>query len=144
MFMHSLKGYFSVYLPSVNQRGKSTLKRAHKQFIISVMSQWAWWCLKSRVSIVCSAICSGADQRKHQSSASLAFRWIHRWLVNSPLKGPVSQKMFPFDDIIMMTVHALFCLLHDTMSPYIAIKIKIFTHQPMCYLLDSHPAEESQ
>ena len=31
----------------------------------------------------------GADQRKHQSSASLAFvRGIHRWPVNSPHKGP--------------------------------------------------------
>ena len=35
-------------------------------------------------------VCSGADQRKHQSSASLAFvRGIHRWPVNSPHKGPV-------------------------------------------------------
>ena len=40
------------------------------------------------VSIVCSALCSGADQRKHQSSASLAsVRGIHRWPVNSPHKG---------------------------------------------------------
>ena len=32
------------------------------------------------VSMVCSAVCSGADQRKHQSSATLAFvRGIHRW-----------------------------------------------------------------
>ena len=32
------------------------------------------------VSIVCSIVCSGADQRKHQSPASLAFvREIHRW-----------------------------------------------------------------
>ena len=31
------------------------------------------------VSIVCSNVCSGVDQRKHQSSASLAFeRGIHR------------------------------------------------------------------
>ena len=44
----------------------------------------------------------GADQRKHQSSASLAFvRGIHRSPVNSPYKGPVTRKMFPFDDIIM-------------------------------------------
>ena len=35
------------------------------------------------VSIICSTACSGADQRKHQSSASLAFvRGIHRWPVN--------------------------------------------------------------
>ena len=29
-------------------------------------------------------------------------RGIHRWPVNSPHKGPVTQKMFPFDDIIMV------------------------------------------
>ena len=51
------------------------------------------------VSIVYSTVCSGADQRKHQSSASLAFvRGIHRWSVNSPHKGLVRRKMFPFDD----------------------------------------------
>ena len=52
------------------------------------------------VSIVYSTVCSGADQRKHQSSALLAFvRGIHRWPVNSPHKGPVTRKMFPFDDV---------------------------------------------
>ena len=45
---------------------------------------------------------SDADQRKHQSSASLAFvRGIHRGPVNSPHKWPVTRKMFPFDDVIM-------------------------------------------
>ena len=54
------------------------------------------------VSIVCSLVCSGADQRKHQSSASLAFvRGIHRSPMDSPHKGPVTRKMFPFDDVIM-------------------------------------------
>ena len=39
---------------------------------------------------------------KYQSSTSLAFlRGIHQWPVNSPHKGPVSRKMFPFDDVIM-------------------------------------------
>ena len=46
---------------------------------------------------------SGADQRKHQSSESLAFvRGIRRWPVNSPRKGPVRREMFPFDDVIMI------------------------------------------
>ena len=46
---------------------------------------------------------SGVDQRKHQSSASLAFVWgIHRWSVDSPHKGPVTRRMFPFDDVIMV------------------------------------------
>ena len=54
------------------------------------------------VSAVCSTVCSGTDQRKHQGSASLAFvRGIHRWPVNFPHKGPVTRKMFPFDDVIM-------------------------------------------
>ena len=44
-----------------------------------------------------------ADQRQHQSSASLAFvRGIHRWPMDSPHKGPVTGKMFPFDDVIMV------------------------------------------
>ena len=55
------------------------------------------------LTIVYSTVYSDADQRKHQSSKSLAFvRGIHRWLVNSPHKGPVKQKMFPFDDVIMI------------------------------------------
>ena len=46
------------------------------------------------VSFVCSTVCSGADQRKHQSSAWLAFvRGIHRWPVDSPNKWPVTWKM---------------------------------------------------
>ena len=45
--------------------------------------------------IVYPTVYSGANQRKHQSSASLAFvRRIHRWPVNSPHKGLVTRKMF--------------------------------------------------
>ena len=56
-------------------------------------------------AIVYSTLYSGTHQRKHQSSASLAVVWgIHQWPVNSPHKGPVTQKMFPFDDVIMYTV----------------------------------------
>ena len=54
------------------------------------------------VSLVHSTVCSGTDQRKYQSSASLAFaRGTHWWPVNSPHKGPVTWKMFPFNDVIM-------------------------------------------
>ena len=54
------------------------------------------------LTIVYSSVYSGAEQRKHQSSASLDFvREIHRWPVNSPHKGPVTRKMSPFDDVIM-------------------------------------------
>ena len=47
------------------------------------------------LTIIFSAVYSGTDQRKHQSSVSLAFvRGSHRWPVNSPHKGPVTRKCF--------------------------------------------------
>ena len=42
------------------------------------------------------------SKKKNQSSASLAFvSEIHWWSANSPHKGPVMRKMFPFGDVIM-------------------------------------------
>ena len=65
------------------------------------------------LTIVYSTVHSGVDQRKHQSSASLAFVWeIHRWPVNSPLKWPVTRKMLPFDDIIIHWVYLLCPAIH--------------------------------
>ena len=58
--------------------------------------------LINSLTSVYSTVHSGADQREHQSPASLAFvRGIHRRPVNSPHKWPVTRKMFPFDDVIM-------------------------------------------
>ena len=65
----------------------------------SVLNHWRIDCFLTRIP--------GVDQRKRQSSASLAFvKGIHRWPVNSPHKGPVTRKMFPFHDAIIqfMTV----------------------------------------
>ena len=60
------------------------------------------------LTIVYSDVYSDADQRKHQRSVSLAFmRGIHRWLVNSPHKWPVTRKMLPFDDVIMISSELL-------------------------------------
>ena len=54
------------------------------------------------LTIVYSTFYSDADQRKHQSSASLAFvPGIHWGLVNSLREWPVTRKMFRFDDVIM-------------------------------------------
>ena len=55
-----------------------------------------------RLDCFFSTVCSGAGQRKRQSSASLAFvRGSHQSPVNSPHKGPVTGKMLPVDDVIM-------------------------------------------
>ena len=61
------------------------------------------------LTIVNPTVYLDAGQRKHQSSASLAFVWgIHRWPVNSPHKWPVKRKMFPFDDVIMVNLTSAF------------------------------------
>ena len=71
--------------------------RHYNDVIVSVMASQI-----TSLTIVYLTVYSGTDQRQHQSPASLAFvRGIHRWPVNSPHKGPVTRKMFPFDDVIM-------------------------------------------
>ena len=68
-------------------------------------------------TIVYSTVYSDADQRKHQSSASLAFvRLIHRGPVNSPHKWTVTRKMFPFDDVIMSFIVVVMILSSSTYS----------------------------
>ena len=67
------------------------------------------WCNNGRDSLSNhqphdSNVYSDADERKHQSSTSLAFvQGIHRGPVNSPHKWSVTRKMFPFHDVIMST-----------------------------------------
>ena len=69
------------------------------------------------LTIVYSTVYSGADQRKHQSSASLAFvRGIYRGPVNSPHKWPVTRKMFPFDDVIMSCCFTFWNKLYSQMN----------------------------
>ena len=58
------------------------------------------------LTVVYSTVYSDADERKYQSSTSPAFvRRIHRWPVNSAHKWPVTQKMFPFDDVIIINIY---------------------------------------
>ena len=74
------------------------------------------------LTIVYSIVYSDADQRKHQSSASLVFVWgIHRGLVNSPHKWPVTRKMFPFDDVIMSVLSYSWSIACQHCSNYIFI-----------------------
>ena len=75
------------------------LQNYYTEVIMSLMASHI-----TSLTTVYSIFYSDADQRKHQSSASLAFVWgIHRGPVNSPHKWPVTRKMLPFDDVIMYT-----------------------------------------
>ena len=72
----------------------------HSDVIMSTMASQI-----TSLTTVCWTVYSGADQRKHQSSASLVVvRGIHRWPVTSPNKGPVTRKMLPYDDATMQLV----------------------------------------
>ena len=68
-------------------------------------SKWARWRLTSPASPLFAQLLVQAQvKKKHQSSASLAFVWgIHRSQVHSRHQGTVRRKMFPFDDVIMIT-----------------------------------------
>ena len=84
--------------------------------------------LITSLTIVYSTVYSDADQRKHQSSASLAFvRGIHRGPVNPPHKWPVTLKIFPFDDVIMLLGEFHCVLLQRTV-----------VRPPCCALLYAH------
>ena len=72
-------------------------------------------------------IYSSVDQRKHQSSAPLAFgRGIPQWPVYFLHKGPVTRKMFPFHDDILnrssagrvLTCHFRADLSNPPVSPF--------------------------
>ena len=63
---------------------------------------------------------SDADERKHQSPASLAFvRGIHWGPVNSRHKWPATRKIFPFDGVIMCKKLALLRWSHIITQPSI-------------------------
>ena len=86
-------------MPSDQQKHIEFYSRYHYDDVIMTM-------LASQITsltVVYSIVYSGVDQSKHQSSASLAFvQEIHRGPVNFPHKWPVTRKMFPFDDVIMI------------------------------------------
>ena len=99
----------------------------YNDVIMSVMASQM-----TSLMIVYSTIYSNADQRKHQSSAPLTFvRGIHWWLVNFPHKGPVTQKMFPFDDI--MGIHQ--SLMHSLHKGPVMQKTCQCHHVLMWYIL---------
>ena len=65
-----------------------SFKRERKLSHYSYILMSAMACQITGILIVCSSVCSGADQRKHQSFASLAFvMGIHLWPVIPLTKG---------------------------------------------------------
>ena len=87
------------------------------------------------VSIVYSIVCPGTDQRKYQSSASLAcVCGIRRWPVNSLHKAPETRKMFPFDDVIMMNELMYDCgrCLREWMLWYVNNTLTPHTRSTLC------------
>ena len=92
--------YLAVHIKLVSQTFRVQNLRWFFHYNDVIMSTMASQMIS--LAIVCSTAYSGTDERKHQSSASLAsVQGIHRGPVNSPHKWPVTRKMLPFDDVIM-------------------------------------------
>ena len=82
---HVIEAHIEIWLAMADR----AFKQLHYHYSDVIMSKMASQI--TSVLIVYLTVCSGPDQRKHHSSASLAFvRGIHRWPVNSPHKGPVT------------------------------------------------------
>ena len=115
----------TVWIARYNHYGRSRIDCIGYWLALSVLNHYSDVIMGVKASqindfsIVYSTVCSGADCRKHQSSASLIFmRGIHRWPVNSPHKGPVTQKMFLFDVIMKQdkTKTWYFCIFFNRFS----------------------------
>ena len=101
--------YISIHVATINKQPLRGVDRRELWRVLVVVAGWLHYhhvhyndvimsAMASQITslaIVYSMVYSGADQRKHQSSASLAFvRGIHRWPVNSLHKWPVTRKCF--------------------------------------------------
>ena len=97
--------------------------------------------LITSLMIIYSTVHSSTNQRKQQCSASLAFvRGIRRWPVNSPHKGPVTRKMFPFEDVIMYFQPSITHLIirYHKISKAIRSRFNNFNIKTVCCVNDSH------
>ena len=116
---HSLIFWF-VFVLCLNHRGTHTCTIASKIYIYNCpkndvqcihYSDVIMGAIVSQITsltTVYSTVYSDPDQRNYQSSAPLAFvRGSHRWPVKFPHKWPVTRKMFPFDDVIILILYAL-------------------------------------
>ena len=93
------------WTPKLDKTGVNLEKKSRHDYYDDVIMDTRASQITS-LTIVYSTVYSGANQRKHQSSASVAFvRGIHRGPVNSPHKWPVTRKIFPFDDVIMIVLN---------------------------------------
>ena len=123
-----------VHLPQIElvQRQKSPCELHYDDVIMEAIASQI-----TSLTSVYSTVYSGADQSEHQSSASLAFVWgIHRGPVNSPHKWPVTRKMFPFDDVIMVNGNVS----RPSGHCYPAVSVTSVVHrQPGTHFINWHP-----
>ena len=101
LHLSNFRGLFARLIYFIQWHGKMTtyniflcyvFTHPHSNLHYSDVIMGAMASLIISVTSVYSTAHSGADQRKHQSSASLDF--VHRRPVNSPHKWPVTRKCF--------------------------------------------------
>ena len=98
------------------------------------------WRLKSHVLIVCSTVCSSADQRKHQCSASLALvRGIH-----VAVTGGFPSQRASNTECVSIWCHHVLCWLMPTGNKSSELILRPFTDEYICHQCFSHAPIHSQ
>ena len=114
-FIHNIIGWFWHMVTTIRDSD-------YNDVIMSVMASQI-----TSLTIVYSNVYSGADQRKHQRSASLAFVWgIHRGPVKSPHKGPVTRKCFHLMTSSCLRIPVVVVIVNDSISPVCYLSITSF------------------
>ena len=103
----------TVETPVISEAIPQVYRHCNVRASITVTSWWAQWRLKSPVS---RSFTQPFIQVQIKQNISVPGDWpflrgIHQWPVNSPHKGPVTRKMFPFGDVIMHWLQLLLPLL---------------------------------
>ena len=94
-YLYHNSGDMSTHCWTLPSSYNTSHKNAHGRYNDVIMSSQASQI--TSLTIVYSTVYLHADQRKHQNSASLTFD-----VGNSPVNSPVTRKMFPFDDVILV------------------------------------------
>ena len=100
---------------------------AHASVVTTMTSLWALWRLKSPASQLFTQRFIQAQIKENiKASRHWPLWWEFtgdRWMVNSPLKGPETRKMLPYDDVIMVIYwmidfsHTLVLLVEQQLRP---------------------------
>ena len=93
--LYAFKNNYSLQLLCIGFTYMNYILHMCIRFVITMTSYWERWRLKSPASPLFTQLLVQAKLKNIKAPR-------HRWPVNTPHKRPVTRKMFPFGDVIMV------------------------------------------